>query len=102
MHLPFILTTRHKVEDYTTWKAHFDAHVDMRKAAGEKSYHIFHLEGDPNDLVLLFEWDSLENFRRYSQSEELREAMKESSVVSEPQMLYLEEIKKNHLNHERR
>ena len=90
--MPFVLTIRHTVEEYSKWKAHFDAHADMRKAAGETSYHIFHTEGDPNGLVLLFAWDSLENFRKYNHSEALQQAMKESGVVTEPQMYFLEEI----------
>ena len=32
----------------------------MRKAGGQKSYQIFHLDDDPNSLVLLIEWDSLD------------------------------------------
>jgi len=49
--------------------------VAMRKAGGEKSYQIFHTVEDPNNLVVLFEWDSLDNARKYLDSEELQAAM---------------------------
>ena len=73
--MPHVLI-RHKVEDYTKWKAVFDAHKAMRKAGGEKTYHIFHAASDPNNLVLLFEWNSLDNARRFLESQELRQAMR--------------------------
>jgi quinol monooxygenase YgiN len=94
--MPFILTTRHTVEDYGKWKAHFDSHTDVRKRAGEQSYQIFHGTGDPNDLVLFFEWDSLDHFKKYLQSEQLRASLAESGVVTEPQITFLERVETGH------
>ena len=95
--MPFILATRHTVEDYEKWKTHFDSHTDVRKSAGEQSYQIFHAAGDPNDLVLLFEWDSLDHFKEYLQSEELRASLGESGVVTEPQIIFLERVETGRL-----
>ena len=71
--MSYILVTRHKVEDYARWKSAFDGDTEMRKGAGEKSYQIFHTDDDPNNLAILFEWDNLDNARKFMQSEELRE-----------------------------
>ena len=47
---------------------------------------------DPNELVILLEWDSLENARQFANADELREAMKRAGVADEPDVYFLEEI----------
>ena len=95
--MPYMLV-RHKVDDYAKWKPVFDDHGDFRKANGEKSYQIFRPKGDPNDepnnLIILFEWDSLDNAKKFAQSESLWEAMKKAGVIGQPHIHFLEEIEK--------
>ena len=88
--MPHVLI-RHKVADYTKWKSVFDAHKGMRKAGGEKTHQIFHAADDPNNLVLLFEWDNLDNARRFLESQELRQAMKKAGVSDQPDVHFLKE-----------
>jgi L-rhamnose mutarotase len=88
--MPYLLI-RHKVENYAKWKPVFDEHNDKRKAAGSKSYRIFHNEDDANNLVLLFEWDNLDNARQFAQSEELRKKMQEAGVIGQPDIYFLKE-----------
>lgn len=90
-YIPYVLA-RHKVEDYARWKAAFDEGVAMRKAGGEKSYRIFQTVEDPNNLVFLFEWDTLDNARKFLESEELQAAMQQSGVVDQPDTYFLEEV----------
>ncbi len=87
----------HKVEDYARWKSGFDEAVAIRRAGGEKSYQIFRTVENPNNLVLLFEWDSLDNAQRYVQSKELQEAMRSTGVVGRPDIYFLEELEKGSL-----
>ena len=97
--MPYGLQVRLKVEDYAKWKANFDGEdtIAMRKAGGEKSYQIFCTIDDPNTLVLLFEWDSLDNLQKYSQSEDLRELMQRSGVTDPGDGYFLEELDKGPL-----
>lgn len=97
--MPYGLQVRLKVEDYARWKSEFDGEdtIAMRKAGGEKSYQIFRTVDDPNTLVLLFEWDSLDNLQKYSQSEELRGLMQRSSVTDPGDGYFLEELDKGSL-----
>jgi len=94
--MPYGLQVRLKVEDYAKWKSDFDREdtIAMRKAGGEKSYQIFRTIDDPNTLVLLFEWDSLDNLQKYSQSEELRGLMQRSGVADPGDGYFLEELEK--------
>lgn len=85
------LLIKHKVKDYSAWKKVFDGVVDTRRAGGEKSYQILHTDNDNNNLVAIFEWDSLENAKKYTTSSELKEAMGKAGVVEQPEIYFLEE-----------
>jgi quinol monooxygenase YgiN len=80
---------RHRVEDPTKWQAAFDGAIEMRKSAGELSAQILHAADDPNDLVLLFEWDNLDNARNFLGSDDLKRAMEAAGVCSAPEITLL-------------
>ncbi len=84
------LFIRHKVKDYPAWKATFDGFIETRRASGEKSWQIFHPDDDPNNLLLLFEWDSLANARTFMTNPELKEAMGAAGVIEAPEVYFLE------------
>ena len=91
------LLVRHKTEDYAKWKAAFDKFGPVRKAAGEKSYALCHVAGEPNNIVVLNEWDSVENLQKFLQSDELKAAMQEGGVAEKPEIHILEPIEKGAL-----
>ena len=82
---------RHSVKDYEAWKSVFDSVSDLRRGAGEKSYQILRSGNGSNELIALFEWDSVENAQSYAASPELKEAMDRAGVTSKPEILFLEE-----------
>jgi heme-degrading monooxygenase HmoA len=49
---------------------------------------------DPNELLILLEWDSLENARRFADAADLREAMQRAGVADQPDVYFLEEIER--------
>jgi heme-degrading monooxygenase HmoA len=49
---------------------------------------------DPNELVILLEWDSSENARRFADAEDLREAMQRAGVADRPDVYVLEEVER--------
>ena len=85
------LLIRHKVKDYAAWKATFDAFVETRRTGGEKSWQIWHPHDDPNNLVVLFEWDNLGNARAFMTNPDLKRTMEEAGVVEPPEAYFLEE-----------
>lgn len=85
---------KHIVKNYTDWKSAFDAFIETRRAGGEKSFQIFHPDDEPNNLFLMFEWDSLDNARKFMSSEDLKNKMKEAGVIEEPQIHFLNELDK--------
>lgn len=81
----------HEVESYPTWKAVFDQAADIRKIAGEISYQLLRYDNDTNNIVHFSEWTSLDNARRFFESNELIEIRKKAGVKA-PKFIYLQEI----------
>jgi len=46
-----------------------------------KSYQIFQATDDPNYVVIVTDWDSADDGRKFLQSKELKEANRESGVI---------------------
>ena len=82
----------HEVADYPAWKSVFDAALDWRQKNGEQSCRIFHSAGMVNNLVLLFEWESIESARKFMASDELKTRMAQAGVKSPPKVDFLTEI----------
>jgi heme-degrading monooxygenase HmoA len=88
--MPYILV-RHKVKDYAKWKPVFDGHT-FRKTSGSQGGQLFRTAGDPNELVVLMKWDSLDKAQAFAQSDSLRETMEKAGVADHPDVYFLEEI----------
>ena len=82
----------HTVGDYDAWKPHFDDHGTTRENHGCQGGELFHKEGEPNEVVIVFEWDSLENAHDFAASADLRETMERAGVVGEPVLHFLEKL----------
>jgi heme-degrading monooxygenase HmoA len=91
--MPYVLI-RHKVEDYQRWTPAFDAHGAARKASGSKGGRRLRSAEDPNELVILLEWDNLQKSRQFAQSDDLRNTMQRAGVVGKPGMYFLEELER--------
>lgn len=86
------LRVKHKVADYDKWREGFDAALETRKSGGEKSFKVFRTVDDPNDVIVLAEWDSVERAKVFISSDELKEKMKEAGVLGEPSINFLEDV----------
>ena len=80
---------RHKVQDYGKWKVAFDAHGATRKASGSKGGRLLRNAKDPNELVILFEWDDVKKARQFAESDDLRKAMQGAGVIGKPDIHFL-------------
>ena len=74
---------RVKVEDFDKWKQNFysEAGNALRQSHGSRSHRLFRSSSDPKEIIVLGEWDDLENARRFFQSNELREQQQRGGVV---------------------
>lgn len=85
----------HKVEDYGKWKPAFDKHASFRAENGSMGGKVFRNAENPNDLFVLLEINSIENAKKFTSSDSLREAMKNAGVVSIPEIYFVDEVAKS-------
>lgn len=88
------LLVRHKVKDYSKWKTVFDEHAATRKTSGSKGGRLFRNADNPNETLILFEWESIEKAKKFAQSEDLKKTMLKAGVSDKPDVYFIEEVEK--------
>jgi hypothetical protein len=83
---------RHKVADFTRWKEVFDSHLNARMHAGETGFRLFQSVGDPRDVTILLDWDSIEHARQFMSSDDLKTKMQQGGVAGTPDVQFLEDV----------
>ncbi len=81
---------RHRVKDYNAWKDVFDGLSELKMRYGWKRFRIFQVAGDRNDLLVMEEFDSVEQARSFLESKDLKNAMQLAGVVGTPDALLLQ------------
>jgi hypothetical protein len=89
--MPYLLI-RHHVRDVARWKAVFDEHGITRRANGSRGGQVFYSDADPNEIVVLLEWDDLERARLFADSDDLLEAMDQAGVEDQPDFWFLDGV----------
>jgi len=82
---------KHNIKEYDKWKNIFDENMENRKNNGSRGSHVFRSAENPNEVVILFEWDDLDNARKFFVSSETKERM-ESVGVQNQEIHFLEGI----------
>lgn len=83
---------RHTVEDFAKWKPYFDSDADARKAHGSQGGYLLRNPSNPNEVVIVFRWDSLDHAHQFTQMPALREIMQKAGVVGMPDFYFMEEV----------
>ena len=86
-----VLLIRHRVRQYHDWKAVFDADAAARHAYGALSGRIFRGVSDPDEVVVVLEWDDPERARLFARSDDLRQALALAGVADQPDIWILGE-----------
>lgn len=94
--MPAVLI-RHRVADFTIWKAVYDEFDFMRRAHGCQGWQLFRSDDEPDEMLILLTWDDLDRARLFAQSDDLREAMTRAGVADEPDLWFLDEIDRTHI-----
>jgi heme-degrading monooxygenase HmoA len=89
------MLVHHKVRDFAKWKPFFERHESTREASGSKSAQVFQNIDDPTDVFILFGWDSVENAKKFSISDDLKKVMEQAGVVGIPHIHFLKEAGKS-------
>jgi heme-degrading monooxygenase HmoA len=89
------ILTHAKVRDFGKWKPFFDRDESTRKKSGSKGSQVFQNVEDPTDVFILLEWDSVENAKKFSTSEDLKKTMEAAGVLGVPHIHMVKEIQKS-------
>ena len=80
---------RHRVRDFEQWKKAFIEHAPFRKAAGCKGSRVMQMEDNPNNIVVILEFDTMANFRAFGDNPALQQAMESAGVLESPRVYAL-------------
>jgi quinol monooxygenase YgiN len=86
------MLVQHRVKNFAEWKKVYDSVSEMRASNGELSDQIYRDESDPNNLTVIFKWNSLANAKKYAHSPELKAAMEKAGVEGRPEIYFLNEV----------
>lgn len=89
--MPYLIV-RHKVQDYARWKPFFDQQSATRKESGSRGGHLYGNGHDPHEVIVVFEWSSLEKAQQFAQSADFRETMLRAGLIDPPDLYVVEEI----------
>jgi len=81
---------RHKVADFDKWKVVFEEVEPFRQKMGSSGSHVFRNYSNPNEVLVITDWDSKEQGMKFGDSPELKEAMQRAGVISAPEISYSE------------
>jgi hypothetical protein len=74
---------RLKVADYAAWKRSFSGAMALRQANGSRGSMAFQSANDPQEVVLLIDWENSETGMRFAQSAELQDLQRQGGVISQ-------------------
>lgn len=86
------LLIRHNVQEFTKWRAGYDAHRPVRQQYGCLGERLFRTSDSPENVIVLLEFDTYQNARRFVASDNLREAMQNAGVIGTPHFHFIEEV----------
>ena len=85
---------RHKVSDFDAWRKVYDSAGAMQKAGGVIEESVHQGKNDPNDVVVLHRFNSIDEAEKFLASSDLKEAMQRAGVVGAPRIEVFEDARR--------
>jgi hypothetical protein len=89
--MPYLLI-HHNIADYDRFRAVFDDDAERRRRLGSQGGRLLRSTAGPNDFFALFEWDDVENARKFVASYETHEAFEWALPAEEIRAFVLEDV----------
>jgi heme-degrading monooxygenase HmoA len=83
---------RHKIADFAVWKPIFDEQSGYRAANGSLGGRVFRNHADPDEVLILLEWDALERAELFALSADQNDALVHAGVTDHPDIWLLREV----------
>jgi hypothetical protein len=71
---------RHPIGDYGAWRKVFDEYYPVRKQAGVVQEVVYQSVDDPNDITMLFVFETIESARAFPNNAELRPFVRQEAL----------------------
>ncbi len=84
-----VLIVEHTVEDYGRWRAAYDAHAGARKANNIVKSQVLTDPDNANNVTVILH-GAADDLDRFTQSEDLKDAMMEAGVQGRPNFTFLQ------------
>lgn len=81
-----------KVKDYNQFKKEFDAAQDLLRSFGCKQSTINRDVDNPNQLLIIHEFENLQRAREFYKSPEFQQCIAKAGIVGKPDLMFLEEL----------
>ena len=81
---PVLAVISHPVKDYTAWRVAYDGAEPIRQKAGVTGAEVFHDPKDPNMIVIIHRFPSLEAVQGFLSDPALKDAMSKGGVLAPP------------------
>ena len=78
-----------QVESYEKWKPVFDEAGELRRSHGVLSHRVLQGADNPNEIVVVSEWPSVDAARGFQSDPKLREAMQRAGVIGAPEVMWI-------------
>ena len=81
----------HHVKDYQAWRQVYDSVANIQKAGGVIAESVYQGKGDPNTVLVLHRFATMDAAETFFANPELREAMQRGGVEGAPRIEFFEE-----------
>jgi uncharacterized protein (DUF1330 family) len=76
----------HRVSDFDDWREVYDSVAPLQAAGGVTAESVHRMAGDPDNVLVIHHFDSVEKARDFFANPELLEAMQRAGVKGEPRI----------------
>lgn len=81
-----LMVVLHRVADYDAWRKVYDEFESGQAAGGVTREEVHQEPDDPNNVLVLHYFDSVEKAREFVASDDLKDAMKRAGVEGQPRV----------------
>jgi uncharacterized protein (DUF1330 family) len=80
----------HRVADYAAWRQVYDSVSELQKEGGVTAQSVHRMAGDPDVVLVVHEFDTVDQARAFFADPRLQSAMQQGGVVGPPRIEYFE------------
>ncbi|SDE18881.1 antibiotic biosynthesis monooxygenase [Limimaricola pyoseonensis] len=84
---PVLAVVTHAVEDYAAWRSAYDGFAEEQEAGGVIMEEVYQDPENPNNVMVLHGFETLEAADAFFSSEALMAAMQEAGVAGQPAIM---------------